>query len=222
MGFRVYRWIKVAPGVTVNLSKSGPSVSVGPTGAKTTVGPRGARGTVGVPGTGARYTAEHRWGSKKDAQATRLTATPQAKDMAVSDLSLWKRYLKTMQRVERLPTCGTRNFEDGLRLVDARKVKKAERQFARARVDLSMADMHLRGTKIPQAQVRMVALMRQGLAERVVGLTQLASACRDNTVDHLAFLAGRERYDSGDAYFNEAMGSLSPADAEHAGGDVTE
>ncbi len=49
---RLWRRIRVAPGVTVNLSKSGPSLSVGPRGAKVTVGRRGIRQTVGIPGTG--------------------------------------------------------------------------------------------------------------------------------------------------------------------------
>ncbi|MHB8459707.1 MAG: DUF4236 domain-containing protein [Candidatus Limnocylindrales bacterium] len=49
---RLWRRIRVAPGVTVNLSKSGPSLSVGPRGAKVTVGRRGIRQTVGIPGSG--------------------------------------------------------------------------------------------------------------------------------------------------------------------------
>lgn len=47
MGFRFSRRIKVLPGVSINLSKSGASVSVGPRGAKVTVGPRGVTQTVG-------------------------------------------------------------------------------------------------------------------------------------------------------------------------------
>ena len=38
MGFRFWRRIKIAPGVTLNLSKSGGSLSFGPRGAKFTVG----------------------------------------------------------------------------------------------------------------------------------------------------------------------------------------
>jgi tetratricopeptide (TPR) repeat protein len=52
MAFRFFRRIRIAPGISVNLSKSGASVSVGPRGAKMTVGPRGTRRTVGIPGTG--------------------------------------------------------------------------------------------------------------------------------------------------------------------------
>lgn len=56
MSFRFWQRIKVAPGVTLNLSKSGGSVSIGPRGAKFTVGPGGKRATVGIPGTGLYYT----------------------------------------------------------------------------------------------------------------------------------------------------------------------
>jgi tetratricopeptide (TPR) repeat protein len=46
----------VAPGVTLNLSKSGGSLSFGVRGAHFTMGPRGNRVTAGVPGTGLFYT----------------------------------------------------------------------------------------------------------------------------------------------------------------------
>lgn len=58
MGFRFWRRMKIAPGVTVNLSKSGGYLSFGPQGAKITVGPRGVRSTVGIPGTGLFYTRQ--------------------------------------------------------------------------------------------------------------------------------------------------------------------
>ncbi len=58
MGFRFWRRVKIAPGVTLNLSKSGGSLSIGPRGAKITVGPRGRRATVGIPGTGLFYTTK--------------------------------------------------------------------------------------------------------------------------------------------------------------------
>lgn len=49
---RLWRRVKIAPGLTINLSKSGPSLSVGPRGSKVTFGRRGVRQTVGLPGTG--------------------------------------------------------------------------------------------------------------------------------------------------------------------------
>jgi len=56
MSFRFWRRIRIAPGVTLNLSKSGGSLSFGPRGAKFTVGSRGKRATVGIPGTELFYT----------------------------------------------------------------------------------------------------------------------------------------------------------------------
>lgn len=56
MGLRFWRRMQLAPGLSLNFSKSGVSVSVGPRGAKFTIGARGARATVGIPGTGIYYT----------------------------------------------------------------------------------------------------------------------------------------------------------------------
>jgi len=56
MSFRFWRRVKILPGVTLNLSKTGGSLSFGPRGAKVTIGPHGKRTTVGIPGTGLFYT----------------------------------------------------------------------------------------------------------------------------------------------------------------------
>jgi len=56
MSFRFWRRIGIAPGITLNLSKSGGSLSFGPRGAKFTVGSKGRRATLGIPGTGLFYT----------------------------------------------------------------------------------------------------------------------------------------------------------------------
>jgi tetratricopeptide (TPR) repeat protein len=56
MGFRFFKRMKVLPGVTLNLSKSGGSFSVGPQGARLTVGQHGARVSLGIPGSGLYYT----------------------------------------------------------------------------------------------------------------------------------------------------------------------
>ncbi len=58
MAFRFWRRIKIAPGITVNMSKSGASLSLGPRGSKITVGPKGNRATVGIPGSGFYYTKQ--------------------------------------------------------------------------------------------------------------------------------------------------------------------
>lgn len=60
MPFRFWRRIRLAPGVTLNLSKSTASLSLGPRGAKYTISPRGNRATAGLPGTGLFYTVHDR------------------------------------------------------------------------------------------------------------------------------------------------------------------
>ncbi|MGZ6194630.1 MAG: DUF4236 domain-containing protein [Candidatus Binataceae bacterium] len=55
--FRFYRRLRIFPGLSVNLSKSGPSLTVGMRGAHLTVGSSGVRRTVGIPGTGIYYTS---------------------------------------------------------------------------------------------------------------------------------------------------------------------
>lgn len=58
MGYvRLFRRMRVAPGIRLNLSKSGPSVSLGVRGAHLTFGRRGVTKTVGLPGTGLFYTS---------------------------------------------------------------------------------------------------------------------------------------------------------------------
>ena len=52
MAFRFFRRIKLAPRLTLNLSKSGVSASFGPRGAKVALGSKEVRKTLGLPGTG--------------------------------------------------------------------------------------------------------------------------------------------------------------------------
>jgi hypothetical protein len=56
--FRFYRRVSIFPGLSVNVSKSGPSLTVGMRGAHMTFGSRGIRKTVGIPGTGIYYTSQ--------------------------------------------------------------------------------------------------------------------------------------------------------------------
>ena len=57
MGFRMRKSFKVAPGLRVNVSKSGASLSAGVRGATANLSSRGIRTTVGIPGTGLSYSA---------------------------------------------------------------------------------------------------------------------------------------------------------------------
>lgn len=56
MGFKIRKSFKIAPGLRINLSKSGASVSVGKAGATVNVSRRGVKSTVGLPGTGLSHT----------------------------------------------------------------------------------------------------------------------------------------------------------------------
>jgi tetratricopeptide (TPR) repeat protein len=56
-GFRLFRRKKLVPGLTLNLSRSGPSLRIGGRGAGVTIGGRSRlRTTVGIPGSGIYYT----------------------------------------------------------------------------------------------------------------------------------------------------------------------
>jgi hypothetical protein len=56
MGLRFFRRVRLAPGVTLNLSRSGVSTSIGTRGAHVTLGHGKTRETVGIPGAGLSYT----------------------------------------------------------------------------------------------------------------------------------------------------------------------
>jgi Protein of unknown function (DUF4236) len=76
MGMRFFRRVRLAPGLTLNLSRSGPSLSMGARGAHVTVGKRGVRRTVGVPGTGLFYTSSSGRHTGAHTGAAFVTATP--------------------------------------------------------------------------------------------------------------------------------------------------
>lgn len=83
MSFRFWKRIKIAPGVTLNLSKSGGSLSFGPRGAKFTVGLRGKRATMGIPGTGLFYTTpltDGKGGKRRSTYTAAATPTVSPKD----------------------------------------------------------------------------------------------------------------------------------------------
>ena len=55
MGFRLRKSIKIAPGIRLNLSKSGISASFGKQGASVNVGTRGTYANLGIPGSGMSF-----------------------------------------------------------------------------------------------------------------------------------------------------------------------
>ncbi len=64
MGFRLRKSFKMAPGIRLNVSKSGVSTSIGRKGMTINVGRGKTRTTVGIPGTGISYssTSSHKGG----------------------------------------------------------------------------------------------------------------------------------------------------------------
>lgn len=55
MGFRFRRSVKIAPGVKLNLGKTGMSLTAGRRGASVTFSSKGTYGNIGIPGTGISY-----------------------------------------------------------------------------------------------------------------------------------------------------------------------
>ena len=66
MSFRFRKSVKIAPGIRINLSKSGISTSIGKRGATVNISKRGTRVTAGIPGTG--ISASKLYPSKKRTQ----------------------------------------------------------------------------------------------------------------------------------------------------------
>ncbi len=60
MGLRLRKIFKLAPGIRLNVSKSGGSVSFGGKGFTVNLGKDGTRGTVGLPGSGISYSGYKR------------------------------------------------------------------------------------------------------------------------------------------------------------------
>ena len=65
MGFRFSKRKKIAPGLTVGISKSGPSMRVGSRNVGVSVGKRGTKVRASAPGTGLAYEGKLRGGSTK-------------------------------------------------------------------------------------------------------------------------------------------------------------
>jgi tetratricopeptide (TPR) repeat protein len=102
MSFRFWRRVRLAPGLTLNLSKSTASVSIGPPGAKYTISPRGNRATAGLPGTGLFYTVHDRGGRGSDGRAPAPTVAQRDK----LDLGFFRRLITPADE---------RGFVDGLK-----------------------------------------------------------------------------------------------------------
>lgn len=109
MAIRFFRRMRILPGVSLNLSKSGPSISVGPRGAKFTVGPRGVRTTAGLPGTGLYYTKHASHGS--GGRASR--ATPEPAPPPADPLDMGRIAWMMLPAQEKAFVSGLRKLRDG-------------------------------------------------------------------------------------------------------------
>ncbi|HAG7339453.1 DUF4236 domain-containing protein [Escherichia coli] len=56
MGFRFRKRIRIAPGLAININKSGVSTSIGGKGSTINIGKKGVKMTNGLPGTGLSHT----------------------------------------------------------------------------------------------------------------------------------------------------------------------
>ncbi len=105
MGFRMWRRIRIAPGITLNLSKTGASVSIGPRGAKYTIGTHGSRVTAGIPGTGLYYTEKLHTGGSRGREAAQQ---PQQRPIDRLNLGFFRRIFTPKDEQELVE--GTRQF----------------------------------------------------------------------------------------------------------------
>ena len=83
MTLRFFKRIRLLPGLSLNLSKSGASLSFGGRGLRHTIGPRGSRTTLGLPGTGLSYSfTGKKPSSNAKPRATRAQPAPVTKAAA--------------------------------------------------------------------------------------------------------------------------------------------
>ncbi len=123
MGLRFFRRIRIAPGLTLNLSKSGGSLSLGVRGAHFTLGPRGARSTVGIPGTGIFYTTTMPSGGARTRRRSRGAPQPPPVPAARLNLGFFERLVTPVEE---------RHFVDGLRATVQGDETKALGEFLQA------------------------------------------------------------------------------------------
>lgn len=105
--------IKIAPGVTLNLTQSGVGLTVGPKGLKYTIGPRGQFVTAGIPGSGV-YVREKVGGQPRAQAAPRDKETSPLKAAPLADLTASK---------------SARQFREGCESYFAEQYEAALKQF---------------------------------------------------------------------------------------------
>jgi hypothetical protein len=86
MGFRLYRRVKILPGISLNVSKGGLSLSAGVRGARLTFGQRGITRSLGIPGTGLSVRDTISAGSNHIQMSKQLGTGARQNDEFVKDL----------------------------------------------------------------------------------------------------------------------------------------
>lgn len=70
MGLKFRKRIKIAPGISINIGKSGiTSATIGKRGASLNIGKNGVKATTGIPGSGLSYTSGNLLSGQKDASS---------------------------------------------------------------------------------------------------------------------------------------------------------
>lgn len=85
MGFRFYRRVHLCPGLSVNLSRSGPSLTLGVRGAHVTLGRDRITKTVGLPGTGIFYTSRQGMHTGYHSAKHDAPVTPEMKSVCITN-----------------------------------------------------------------------------------------------------------------------------------------
>ncbi|MFO8055733.1 MAG: DUF4236 domain-containing protein [bacterium] len=105
MGFRFWRRMKIAPGITLNLSKAGGSLSFGGRGGHYTVGSRGTRKTVGIPGTGLFYTTTGSLGSSSKSSGKKSAPAPKVPARDRLSMGFFKRLFTPQEEEDLVDGC---------------------------------------------------------------------------------------------------------------------
>lgn len=132
MAFRFFRRIKIAPGLSFNLSKSGASVSLGPRGTKLTLGgSSGKRATVGLPGTGLYYTTK--LNKKSGSGQSGKVSSPATEDDQEEDVRIGSAARLNLGFFDELFTPGIeKSFVRGLQHLLKREEGEALKDFIKA------------------------------------------------------------------------------------------
>ena len=121
MGFRFFRRMKIAPGVSLNFSRSGVSPSFGRRGARVTVGRHGVRKTVGIPGTGLFYTELD--SGKSRGRGRSGTAVEPPPPQQKLELGFFQRLITSSE--ERAFVDGCRAYVEGNKAEATKELRKA-------------------------------------------------------------------------------------------------